>query len=268
MQQLQEERPAARKYEGAFARRNFQKLPYDQSLPAQPIGIRKAQSRKKPTNLCAPREFLKKMCLPCLILIKSCYLSHVGVLHAQRIMDFFILITHKWTMSENRASLSSRPTGILISSFLPTAFCILHPSWIASSVPFVTPWCSSLCLWPNSSQPSLHCRRSCSWRAKSCGGGRGGGRGRNFTLHPLPLPLPLRSFLLATNGFYNPIQTIVLWWIEVSARGSSLDFYLVTSFNLLSFPSEREKKGFIEPVDYQQEVLTISWISQFYNHEQ
>ena len=91
MQQLQEERPATRKYEGAFARRNFQKLPYDQSLPAQPIGIRKAQSRKKPTNLCAPREFLKKMCLPCLILIKSCYLSHVGVLHAQRITDFFYL---------------------------------------------------------------------------------------------------------------------------------------------------------------------------------
>ena len=35
-------------------------LGMSQSLPAQPISIRKAQSRKKPTNLCAPREFLKK----------------------------------------------------------------------------------------------------------------------------------------------------------------------------------------------------------------
>ena len=33
--------------------------PRDQSLPVQPISIRKSQSRKKPTNLCAPREFLK-----------------------------------------------------------------------------------------------------------------------------------------------------------------------------------------------------------------
>ena len=32
------------------------------SLPAQPISIRKVQSRKKPINLCAPREFLKKVC--------------------------------------------------------------------------------------------------------------------------------------------------------------------------------------------------------------
>ena len=39
-------------------------FPCDRSLLAQPISTRKAQSRKKPTNLCAPREFLKKF-LPC-----------------------------------------------------------------------------------------------------------------------------------------------------------------------------------------------------------
>ena len=32
----------------------------DRGLPAQPISIRKAQSRKKTTNLCAPRGLLKK----------------------------------------------------------------------------------------------------------------------------------------------------------------------------------------------------------------
>ena len=47
-------------------------IPHDRSFPAQPISIRKAQSRKKPINLCAPREFIQK-CLPCLIIIQSCY---------------------------------------------------------------------------------------------------------------------------------------------------------------------------------------------------
>ena len=45
----------------------------DQSLPAQPISNCKAVKKKKPTYLCAPHEFLKTMCLPCLIIIKSCY---------------------------------------------------------------------------------------------------------------------------------------------------------------------------------------------------
>ena len=31
---------------------------------------------KKPTHLCAPREFLKKMCLPCLIITQSCYFHY------------------------------------------------------------------------------------------------------------------------------------------------------------------------------------------------
>ena len=37
-------------------------IPRDRSSPAQPISIRRAQSRKtNPTFLCVPREFLKKM---------------------------------------------------------------------------------------------------------------------------------------------------------------------------------------------------------------
>ena len=91
------------------------------SLPAvQPISTRKAQSRKKPTNLCAPRAFLQQMCLPCLI--QSCYFDyrinkpftcshclicvscsvHVisHVLRAQRLMGSFYL-THNSTRSEN-----------------------------------------------------------------------------------------------------------------------------------------------------------------------
>ena len=72
------------------------------------------EKRKKPTNLCAPPEFLKQMCRPCFIIIKSCYLDYIinkpficsrcfcsrdlDVLRAQRIMGFFI--THKSTRSE------------------------------------------------------------------------------------------------------------------------------------------------------------------------
>ena len=50
-------------------------LPRDRSFPAQPISILRAQSRKKPTNLCTPRELLKK-CLPRLRIIKSCYFDY------------------------------------------------------------------------------------------------------------------------------------------------------------------------------------------------
>ena len=49
-------------------------IPCDRSLSEQPISTRKAQSRKnKPTCLCAPREFRKRMYPPCIIIIKSCY---------------------------------------------------------------------------------------------------------------------------------------------------------------------------------------------------
>ena len=41
------------------------------SLPAQPINTRKSQSRKKPTNLCAPRAFLNQTFLQCLIISES-----------------------------------------------------------------------------------------------------------------------------------------------------------------------------------------------------
>ena len=47
-------------------------LPRDRSLPAHPISTLKAQSRKKPTNLCAPRELRKEMRGPCLMIIKPC----------------------------------------------------------------------------------------------------------------------------------------------------------------------------------------------------
>ena len=39
--------------------------------PAQPISIPKANSREKPTTLCAPHEFLQKCVLPRLIIIQS-----------------------------------------------------------------------------------------------------------------------------------------------------------------------------------------------------
>ena len=98
-------------------------LQRDRSLPVQPISTRQKHNKKKePTNLCAPPEFLKQMCLPCLIVIKSCYFHYrinkpfacsrcylrsvlgsrdLDVLRAQRIIGFFILITHKSTRSEN-----------------------------------------------------------------------------------------------------------------------------------------------------------------------
>ena len=48
-------------------------MPYDGSLPAQSVSTWKAQTgKKKPLYLCAPCEFLKQMCRPGLILIKSC----------------------------------------------------------------------------------------------------------------------------------------------------------------------------------------------------
>ena len=67
----------------------FLSLPRDRSLPAQPISIRKTQSRKrKPTNLCAPREYLKQICRPRL---KSENLIILCSLRAQRITGFFYL---------------------------------------------------------------------------------------------------------------------------------------------------------------------------------
>ena len=51
-------------------------FPRDRSSSAQPISTRKARPRKKPTNLCAPRVFLKQVRRPCLIIIKSCYFDY------------------------------------------------------------------------------------------------------------------------------------------------------------------------------------------------
>ena len=36
----------------------------------------KSTIKKKPTNLCAPYEFIKQMCPPCLIIIQSCYFDY------------------------------------------------------------------------------------------------------------------------------------------------------------------------------------------------
>ena len=47
----------------------------DKPLLSQSASEKHSQG-KKPTYLCAPREFLKKMCLPCLINIKSCYIGY------------------------------------------------------------------------------------------------------------------------------------------------------------------------------------------------
>ena len=84
----------------------------------------KSTVKKKPTNLCALREFLKKMCPPCLIIMQSCFFDYrinkpfiimfllrdlffvlcsrdLDVPRAQRIIGFFILITHNSTRLEN-----------------------------------------------------------------------------------------------------------------------------------------------------------------------
>ena len=76
----------------------FTWTPRDQNLPAKPISTHKAQSRKKPTNLCAPHEFLEKMTVNfdywinkpfaysrCLICVSW---SDLDVLRAQRIIGF------------------------------------------------------------------------------------------------------------------------------------------------------------------------------------
>ena len=50
--------------------------PMDHAINHVPNSIPKAQSRKKPTYLCAPRAFLKQLCRSCLIIIRSFYFDH------------------------------------------------------------------------------------------------------------------------------------------------------------------------------------------------
>ena len=87
-------------------------IPRDRSLPAQPISIRKAQSRKKAHKPLRTSWISPKTCLPCLIIINLVVLTldlrfllcslELDVLRAQRIMGFKkILITHKSKKSEN-----------------------------------------------------------------------------------------------------------------------------------------------------------------------
>ena len=95
------------------------------ALSAQPIRTRKAQSRNKiPHTFAHLVNSLEQMSRPCLIISKSCYFEYrinkpfhvfsllylrfvfcsrdLDVLRAQRIMGFFILITHKSMRSEVR----------------------------------------------------------------------------------------------------------------------------------------------------------------------
>ena len=87
-------------------------LSRDRSLPVQP-------AISMPTNLCAPPEFLKKICLLCLIIMQFCYLASFWLIAAWSAFlalftwserttcakdhGLFILITHKATRSEIRS---------------------------------------------------------------------------------------------------------------------------------------------------------------------
>ena len=93
--------------------------------------------KNQPTNLCTPREFLKQMCWPCLVIIQLCYFDCRQTFHmfslsdlrfvlcsldldvpcAQRIMGFFISITHKSLRSENPLAWNGQlhqTTGVII----------------------------------------------------------------------------------------------------------------------------------------------------------
>ena len=126
--------------------------PRDRSFPAQPIIIRKAQSRKKAhVPLRTSWIFLPiilKMSLPCSIMIQSCYFDFKidkpftcsccvicvpcslfiwsrHVLRAQRIMGVFILITHKSTKSENLVTWQSlvTPSSLTCASLKSVCSC-------------------------------------------------------------------------------------------------------------------------------------------------
>ena len=101
---------------------------HSKSLLAQPISTRKAQSSKNGHKPLRTSWVSPKTCPPCLTIIQSCYFDYrisksfacsrcviplrdlcfvlcsvyLDVLRAQRIMGFFILITHKSARSEIR----------------------------------------------------------------------------------------------------------------------------------------------------------------------
>ena len=92
-------------------------------LLSQSAPEKQSQENKEPTNLCALCEFLKKMRLPCLIIIQSCYFHNginksfacsrcvmciscsVHLISTYYVRKgswaFFILITHKSMRFEN-----------------------------------------------------------------------------------------------------------------------------------------------------------------------
>ena len=102
------------------------------SLPSQSES-EKHNQEKKPTNLCAPRELLQ-WCVCCLIIIQSLpsftimfslydlrfvFCSRdLDVLRAQRIMGFFICITHKSTRSEKPITCTVHKTNECLNVFI------------------------------------------------------------------------------------------------------------------------------------------------------
>ena len=70
--------------------------------------------KKKPTNLCAPRELLKKMCLPCLIIVQSCYFGYT-MNKPFACSAFRALFTWSWRITrakDHRLFLSWLPTNL------------------------------------------------------------------------------------------------------------------------------------------------------------
>ena len=120
--------------------------PRDQSLPAQPISTRKAQSRKKAHKPLRSLCISQKMCRPCLIIIKCDYfdyrinklftLSSCLVCVSCSVHDlisayyvrkgswpFFISITHKSTGSENPVTSSTLWMIVFAGMLFPDLLC-------------------------------------------------------------------------------------------------------------------------------------------------
>ena len=119
-------------------------LSCDQSLPVQPISIRKAQSRKKAHKPSRTSHISPQMCLPCLVIVQSCYCDyrinktflcsrclicildsgHLSprTMHAKD-SGLFIVITHKSTRSENPITWCLTDIYLFICLFLCFFVC-------------------------------------------------------------------------------------------------------------------------------------------------
>ena len=91
------------------------------SSPAQPISIRKAQSRRKAHKPLRTSWISHKLCLPCLIIIQSCYFDYdlrfvlcsrdLDVPRAQRITGFFLSQLPTNQRGQNPLSTSNHVIG-------------------------------------------------------------------------------------------------------------------------------------------------------------